>query len=70
MISRVTDIQRSLERVTGTMNPNITQIAKATGHSRDYVRAMLYGVACNKTGREKRYYSGDVANVMAAEMWR
>lgn len=69
MNKQIREIQLSLERSTGTMNPNITQISKATGHSRDYIRKILFHEKCDHFGNNKRYFSGDVAKVLFTELW-
>lgn len=43
---------------------NLSQIARATNHSMDYIKEKTYHLPFKKVGRQKMYAVDDVATVM------
>lgn len=60
------EIIRDLKKETGTSFPNVSQIAKYMGVSRDRVREMVAGCECLVSGRSKQYFVNDVADRILA----
>lgn len=54
------EYERDLLLLIGKAEASVTDLAKATGHSRDYVREQLYGLPCKGT-RRKSYAVCDAA---------
>ena len=53
--------QRDLLTLIGKSEANISELAKATGHSRDYIRERLYGLPHGGGAQNKTYAICDAA---------
>lgn len=61
------DLTRDIKQEVGNL-PNMTQIRKYTGFSKDTVRELLRGCDSITDGKQKKYFAGDVAERLLA--WR
>lgn len=60
------ELQKSLEKATGAALVSITDVARWSGRSRDYVREHITrGLEHITNGKTKLYFSGDIAEKMA-----
>ena len=55
------ELVRDMKKEVGSF-PNVSEIARYMGKSRDYVRGLVYGLEYLPDGRAKKYFVMDVAD--------
>ena len=57
------ELIRDIKKDVGSF-PNVSQIARYMGISRDRAREMVAGLDCIATGKQRQYFVNDVADVI------